>query len=376
MGKLITEEEEDDFYSTTYGGFNEEEEDNDYESEKEVDDVVDSDFDIDETDEVKSDHEDADGKRPRRAQKGVDTKAYKEPAKKKPEKVATTSPAPKVDKETKKKKKNKEKKLAKKANAGIVAVRRRSTLAKSAETARRQREREQTERRRAPRQTQPERKMTQEEILEEAKQTEKENVKTLEKYLLLEIEKKKVKPIKKEYTGPMIRCHSVRMPLIEEVPVVEAPAPIQGDMRLDDIQIEFSEPAAVLPEPEVKYESKMVGHCERTFISFSDPAMVGRYFPSDKPKPRQRNICPITRLPARYFDPITRLPYANLQAIKVLREAYYQQLELKGNKNVPEVARWIKWRQQQKERRAQLLAQRRQMAAAAAAAAGGSGGKK
>ena len=46
-------------------------------SEKEVEDVVDSDFDIDETDEVKSDQEDADTKRPRRAQKGVVTKAYK-----------------------------------------------------------------------------------------------------------------------------------------------------------------------------------------------------------------------------------------------------------------------------------------------------------
>ena len=54
---------------------------------------------------------------------------------------------------------------------------------------------------------------------------------------MLEIEKKKVKPIKKEYTGPMIRYHSVRMPLIEEVPVVEPPTPIPGDMRLDDIQV-------------------------------------------------------------------------------------------------------------------------------------------
>ena len=35
----------------------------------------------------------------------------------------------------------------------------------------------------------------------------------------------------------MVRYHSVRMPLIEEVPVVEPPAPIQGDMKLDDIQV-------------------------------------------------------------------------------------------------------------------------------------------
>lgn len=46
-------------------------------SEKEVEDEVDSDFDIDETDEVKSDHEEADDKRPRRSHKGVVTKAYK-----------------------------------------------------------------------------------------------------------------------------------------------------------------------------------------------------------------------------------------------------------------------------------------------------------
>ena len=41
-------------------------------------------------------------------------------------------------------------------------------------------------------------------------------------------------------------------------------------------------------------------------------------------------VCPVTRLPAKYFDPVTQLPYANLQAFKIIREAYYQQLETKG----------------------------------------------
>ena len=50
-----------------------------------------------------------------------------------------------------------------------------------------------------------------------------------------------------------------------------------------------------------------------------------------------QKICPITRLAAKYFDPVTRHPYANLQAFKILREAYYSQLELKGDKNDPEV---------------------------------------
>jgi len=29
-------------------------------------------------------------------------------------------------------------------------------------------------------------------------------------------------------------------------------------------------------------------------------------------------ICPITRLPAKYFDPVTELPYANLQVFILL----------------------------------------------------------
>jgi hypothetical protein len=32
-------------------------------------------------------------------------------------------------------------------------------------------------------------------------------------------------------------------------------------------------------------------------------------------------ICPITRLPAKYFDPVTELPYANLQVFTLLFSA-------------------------------------------------------
>lgn len=49
-------------------------------------------------------------------------------------------------------------------------------------------------------------------------------------------------------------------------------------------------------------------------------------------------------MPARYFDPITQLPYRNIQAFKILREAYYQQLEEKGNSANPEVLKWLQWR--------------------------------
>ena len=48
---------------------------------------------------------------------------------------------------------------------------------------------------------------------------------------------------------------------------------------------------------------------------------------------------PITRLPAKYYDPVTQHPYANLQAFRILRETYYNQLEQKGDKSDPEVCK-------------------------------------
>lgn len=61
LARLLDEEEEDDFYKTTYGGFNEEDEDNDFHFvDEEAPDEVDSDFSIDENDEVISDVDDED----------------------------------------------------------------------------------------------------------------------------------------------------------------------------------------------------------------------------------------------------------------------------------------------------------------------------
>lgn len=59
---------------------------------------------------------------------------------------------------------------------------------------------------------------------------------------------------------------------------------------------------------------------------------------------------------AKYFDPITSLPYSNLQAFRILREAYYQQIEARGSRNQPEIAAWLEWRKQQKEALANKLA--------------------
>lgn len=73
--------------------------------------------------------------------------------------------------------------------------------------------------------------------------------------------------------------------------------------------------------------------------------MFESVFPSRK-RVRDKGgyICAITKLPAKYFDPITQLPYRDIQAFKILREAYYQQLDELGNVENPAVAKWIQWR--------------------------------
>uniref|UniRef100_A0A914HF05 Vacuolar protein sorting-associated protein 72 homolog n=1 Tax=Globodera rostochiensis TaxID=31243 RepID=A0A914HF05_GLORO len=63
-------------------------------------------------------------------------------------------------------------------------------------------------------------------------------------------------------------------------------------------------------------------HCI-TFLPAPPPAE--QCFP--KPKRREFRVCAISGQPARYIDPVTRLPYADMDAFRVLREKYRQFLE-------------------------------------------------
>lgn len=321
MSQLLEAEEEDDFYKTTYGGFEEEENDAEYETENEESDVVDSDFDIDEQDEPVSDQEDSEEGTKR--QRRVVTKAYREPAaeKKSREKSSTEKSAKKAHPTKPVKKEVTESSWGERKSV------RRSTQAKSEEAERRRQEIEEQRKQRHPRKRRctgdhP----TQEELLEEAKITEQENLRSLESYQRLELEKKKAKIVKTTYRGPMIRYHSISMPLIEEAPLV-----------VDE------SPATPL--------SSLGPRCSRNFITFPDDTTMRDHFRNTKPKPAARSMCPITRLPARYFDPVTLIPYANLQAFRVLREAYYAQLEQKGDVRQPEVAAWVEWRKKNRPQR-------------------------
>jgi vacuolar protein sorting-associated protein 72 len=117
---------------------------------------------------------------------------------------------------------------------------RKSTAAKSAELRKRVKQRDEEYQRRKKKMKLKVKKnipMTQEELLEEAKITEQENMDSLgqlfwqanydgrflkfhdfaEKFQQLELEKKRMRPIKKDFKGPMIRYHSYSAPLIEEI---------------------------------------------------------------------------------------------------------------------------------------------------------------
>nr|KAG5689648.1 hypothetical protein BaRGS_029887 [Batillaria attramentaria] len=219
MTQLLEAEDEDDFYKTTYGGFEEEAEDNDYASEESDSESTDSDFSIDENDEVRSDADDDD-----------------EPKRKKRVEPKKEGPAEKKKTEVKKREKKKQE---------IPAVQiyqsperkslRRSTAQKSKETQSRQKRREETARilkdiaLKKNVKVEDVRRLTQEELLAEAKITEQINLKSLaviikltETYQKLELEKKRARVQKQVYRGPVVRYHSVTMPLITEDACLDA----------------------------------------------------------------------------------------------------------------------------------------------------------
>lgn len=87
--------------------------------------------------------------------------------------------------------------------------------------------------------------------------------------------------------------------------------------------------------------------CERTFVTFENDINESAFNSIFTPTKKRRNggyICSITKMPARYFDPITRLPYRNKEAFKVIREAYYQYLEAWADPKLLDLEKWLAFR--------------------------------
>ncbi|XP_047518008.1 vacuolar protein sorting-associated protein 72 homolog [Pieris napi] len=373
MSKLLDEEEEDDFYKTTYGGFEEAAEDRDYVEEREVDDVVDSDFDIDENDEVTSDQETE-----AKEKKKSSGKVYKDPnkIKKAIEKKKLLPKKPKEPREPKSKDANE---LDQSLNTSLERKSiRQSTAVKSLETQQRIKIRSELKKKK-PRKTE-ERVLTQEELLEEALITEAENLKSLERYEQSELERKKVRPVKKSISGPVIKYHSFAVPLPKEdgkdkeAPTElndsdiikneeELPQDVDMETKIESEESETKEQPketieVVGPDEEItlndekKTENKPkpksnVTYYERTLLSFENDiknVAFNKCFPQSKPRRKREMLCAVTKRPARYIDPITKLPYRSVDAFRIIREAYYQQLEARGDRSHPLMADWLQWR--------------------------------
>jgi vacuolar protein sorting-associated protein 72 len=302
-------------------------------------DVVDSDFSIDENDEPVTDNEEEGPKR----RKKVVTRSYKEPSKpsaKKPivkKKVLKSSP---------------KKMSPEKRSAALDAKKslRRSTAAKSAATQHRIKARHEAEKLKPKTVKNDDPIPTQEELLEEAIQTEKENILSLEKFRRMELEKKKVRPTKAtSYNGPIIRYHSMSMPVIQD----ELPKPKEITVEEHEETKRTTRRSRMAASDAQKASEKI--RCERTFITFDNDInnkVFEGIFPPKPKRPRRDHLCAVTRLPAKYFDPVTQLPYHNIMAFKILRESYYQMLETKGDQDDADTVAWLTWRKQWKENRA------------------------
>ncbi|XP_066539517.1 vacuolar protein sorting-associated protein 72 homolog [Hoplias malabaricus] len=339
MSKLLDAEEEDEFYKTTYGGFNDESGDDEYKGDlSDTEDEVDSDFDIDEGEEPDSEQEE-DG--PRRKSRVV-TKAYKEPIKAvkpkpKPKKV---SELPRRTERTKTDK-HKALELQEDISKNRKSVRQ-STTEHTRLTYLRLQERQVAPRRRKG--TRHERPLTQAELLAEAKLTAEINLRSLENYERLEADKKKHVHKKRQCVGPVIRYHSVLMPLVSDPFFKEENVDVEG---LDqDPQQSHPGPgpgagSEALPQSEATLPGQPASfpaapqpggsRCSRTFITFSDEDTFQSFFPkTSAPRVPVREVCPVTHKPALYRDPITDIPYANLRAFKIIREAYKKYVAAHG----------------------------------------------
>ncbi|XP_028649800.1 vacuolar protein sorting-associated protein 72 homolog [Erpetoichthys calabaricus] len=323
MSKLLDAEEEDEFYKTTYGGFNEESGDDEYKGDQsESEDEVDSDFDIDEGDEPDSDQEEDEPKRKRR----VVTKAYKEPIKapkpkSKPRRPTTqTSTSEKVDYTPELFE------LQDDIGENRKSVRQSTTEHTRLTYLRLQERQVQPRRKKGPHHDRP---LTQEELLAEAKITAEINLRSLENYERLEADKKKQVCKKRRCDGPTIRYHSVLMPIISENHLKEENVDVEG-LDQDNQQSSSAGISECLPPG----TQTSTGKCSRTFITFSDDETFEQYFSRVRQlRAPVKEICPVTHKPALYRDPITDIPYSNIRAFKIIREAYKKYVTAHGLPN-------------------------------------------
>jgi len=279
MSRLLAEEEEDaddadkEFYQQSF--WEEVEEDGEYDAEAE-DEGADS-FDSDFGDSTESDDDDDDEKAEKAGKKEKAVAArkrsvYQDPKAKEKSAAGAAAPRPKSHKKRPR------------LDADLPPTQimrgslRASTQDATEKAVEKRRQASQQAAQRAERQAQGKgkfgvemRRLTQEEILAEAAQTEIINRASLEKMLRIEEEKRKVVVRERSSLGPRIKTCSSRV----------------GDSVLNSV----------------------------TFVDCGIPAAIDDVAPR-YPAPAR---CAVTGLPAKYLDPATGAPYATLEAFRMLR---------------------------------------------------------
>lgn len=144
---------------------------------------------------------------------------------------------------------------------------------------------------------------SQQELLEEAKLTELENLKSLEKFEKLELAKKQTRVKHRVFYTSTVKFHSKAVPF-------------QGDD--DSVNIETDE-----------HDEKRRRDCyERTTLTVNDYEVAQNMFPCKVAKvPRPPRKCVFTGDYARYVDPLTGHPYKNQKVFSILRSVYSMHLD-------------------------------------------------
>ncbi|KAJ2081476.1 Vacuolar protein sorting-associated protein 72 [Coemansia sp. RSA 988] len=214
--------------------------------------------------------------------------------------------------------------IQRKAKPTDIAVRfssRASAVRKAQETEAREQEREvlAAAKRRRKKSNRPEivPRLTQEQLLEEAKQTEAENLAKLKEFQELEAEEKQLH-------RRMI--DSRKEPLMIQ-PVAHWRSSIIYGTSVDSIRATDAKPEGIknaLPVcDKIEYALKGFDQTHFPFNPWATSAAAKR------PK-----ICAVTGLPARYFHPRAKVPYANSRAYRILEElvqgehAYFYDIDI------------------------------------------------
>lgn len=149
--------------------------------------------------------------------------------------------------------------------------------------------------------------MTQEQLLEEAKWTEVANLASLEAHTRLQAQKKSYKTKDHSISGPLVRYHSVTMPVLK------------------------SEESA---EGTQTYS--------RNFLVFTDTNSVpNSYFSREQVQKPKQLYCKVTGLPAKYIDPLTKFPYSTAHAFRVIRDRFVKEKEDKCEERLQQLSDWL-----------------------------------